>query len=147
MNLFWEVTFMAEEFRKNEYVKVNQKKYDMLINLFGELTVNRNILENESKKANNTVISEVMEQDRRVVNNIHEIISKIKMSSLEELFSYIISNIKDKYDDIEFTTERGDIELDINIIEKIEASILKVLLCIIYSSKKESSKELSAINI
>ncbi|NLV16964.1 MAG: chemotaxis protein CheA [Syntrophomonadaceae bacterium] len=112
-------------------VRVDIEKLDILLNLVGELVINKGRLEQIGSTQKHNDLNEVVEQIERITNDLQNIVMKVRMVPIENVFNRFPRMIrdlaKDEGKDIEFIIEGKETELDRTVIDEIGDPLVHLL--------------------
>lgn len=112
-------------------VRVDIEKLDNLMNLVGELVINKGRLEQigMSKKIND--LNEAVEQMERITNDLQSVVMKVRMVPIEQVFNRFPRMVRDLAKElkkeIEFVIEGKETELDRTVIDEIGDPLVHLL--------------------
>ena len=104
-------------------VRVEIGKLDTLMNLVGELVINKTRLEQIYDAGDETSLSETIEQVGRITTDLQDIVMYVRMVPIEHVFSRFPRMVRDLSKDlgkeINFIMEGKETELDRTVIDEI----------------------------
>ncbi|NLB17231.1 MAG: chemotaxis protein CheA [Syntrophomonadaceae bacterium] len=112
-------------------VRVDIEKLDILLNLVGELVINKGRLEQIGSTQEHNDLNDVVEQIERITNDLQNIVMKVRMVPIENVFNRFPRMVrdlaKDEGKDIEFIIEGKETELDRTVIDEIGDPLVHLL--------------------
>lgn len=116
---------------RTQSVRVNISRLDNLMNLIGELVINRTRLQEISSSYNIAELREVLAQTARLTADLQEEVMKTRMVPVEHIFNRFPRMVRDlaksRGKDIDFVIEGKDIELDRTILDEISDPLMHLL--------------------
>lgn len=110
-------------------VRVDIKKLDILMNMVGELLINKTRL--EGLNIDTEVYQDIIQQLDRVTQDLHHIVMQIRMVPIGGIFNRFPRMIRDlskELDkDIDLIIEGGETELDRSIIDELADPLMHIL--------------------
>jgi two-component system chemotaxis sensor kinase CheA len=107
----------------NQTVRVDIGKLDKLMNLVGELVINKSRLEQIAKTANDSALSETVIQINKITSDLQNITMGARMVPIEQVFNRFPRMVRDLSKelgkDIDLVMEGKETELDRKIIDEI----------------------------
>ena len=121
----------AKKVHHSQSVRVDIEKLDTLMNLMGELVINKVRLEQIGKAHRLADLTETLEQMDRVTTDLQNIVMKVRMvpvSSVFNRFPRMVRDIaKELNKEINLTIEGEETELDRTVIDEIGDPIMHLL--------------------
>lgn len=112
-------------------VRVEIGKLDMLMNLVGELVINRSRLAQIASSERLPALQETIEELARVTFDLQNVVMKARMVPIEHVFSRFPRMVRDLATnlgkEVEFIIEGGDTELDRTVVDEIGDPLLHLL--------------------
>ncbi|HEX3033455.1 MAG TPA: chemotaxis protein CheA [Bacillota bacterium] len=112
-------------------IRVEIDRLDMLMNLVGELVINKTRLAQIGKYSENHDLSETVEQMDRVFVDLQNLVMKVRMVPIEQVFNRFPRMVrdlaKDLGKDIELIIEGEETELDRTVIDEIGDPLVHLL--------------------
>ena len=112
-------------------VRVDIEKLDMLMNLMGELVINKVRLEQIGQVHRLSELTETLEQMDRVTTDLQNIVMKVRMVPVSQVFNRFPRMVRDVTKElnkeINLTIEGEDTELDRTVIDEIGDPIMHLL--------------------
>ncbi len=112
-------------------VRVDLDRLDKFMNLVGELVIHRTRLEQISESNHITELNETLEQIGRVTSDLQDLVMKVRMIPLEQVFSRLPRMMRDLSTElnkqIEFVMKGQETELDRTVIDELGESIIHLL--------------------
>lgn len=107
----------------SQTVRVDTAKLDSLMNLVGELVINKTRIEQIGRTAQIPDLSETMEQMDRITTDLQNVVMKVRMVPIDNVFSRFPRMVRDLARDlgkeIELVIEGKETELDRTVIDEI----------------------------
>lgn len=117
--------------RKTQSVRVNITRLDILMNLVGELVINRTRLDEVASGSEIPELREALDQTARLTAELQEEIMKTRMVPVENVFNRFPRMVRDlarsQDKDIDFVVEGKEIELDRTILDEISDPLMHML--------------------
>jgi len=117
--------------RKTQSVRVNITRLDKLMNLVGELVINRTRLDEVASGSEIPELREALDQTARLTAELQEEIMKTRMVPVENVFNRFPRMVRDlarsQDKDIDFVVEGKEIELDRTILDEISDPLMHML--------------------
>lgn len=123
--------------QKNKYpkamqtVRVDIERLDNLMNLVGELVINKTRLEQISSSNQLTHLNEAIEQIDRVTNELQNVVMKVRMVPIEQVFNRFPRMIRDLAKElnkeVELIINGKETELDRTVIDEIGDPLVHLL--------------------
>ena len=121
----------AKKVHHSQSVRVDIEKLDTLMNLMGELVINKVRLEQIGQTHRRADLTETLEQMDRVTTDLQNIVMKVRMvpvSSVFNRFPRMVRDIaKELNKEINLTIEGEETELDRTVIDEIGDPIMHLL--------------------
>lgn len=112
-------------------IRVDIDRLDKLINLVGELVINKTRLAQIGKTSDNPGLSETVEQMDRVFVDLQNLVMKVRMVPIEQVFNRFPRMVRDLAKDlgkeIELEIEGQETELDRTVIDEIGDPLVHLL--------------------
>ncbi len=112
-------------------VHVNIERLDSILNLVGEIIINKSRLDEISKVYNNPELIETLSRNEHLTNELQYEVMQIRMVPVEQIFSRFPRMVRDlakeQGKEIDFSIEGGEIELDRGVLDKIIEPMVHVL--------------------
>ncbi|MEE8168452.1 MAG: chemotaxis protein CheA [Candidatus Hydrothermarchaeales archaeon] len=134
-----DVSLLKEELKKKEVrfkgtslqsVRVNIERLDSMLNLIGELIINKARLD-EIAKAHDADLNEALGHNERLMNELQYEIMQIRMVPVEQIFSRFQRVVRDlareQGKEIDFVIEGKEIELDRTVLDEIVEPMLHLI--------------------
>ncbi len=116
---------------RTQSVRVNISRLDNLMNLIGELVINRTRLQEISSSYNIAELKEVLGQTARLTADLQDEVMKTRMVPVEHIFNRFPRMVRDlaksRGKEIDFAIEGKDIELDRTILDEISDPLMHLL--------------------
>ncbi|MZP30554.1 chemotaxis protein CheA [Heliobacterium undosum] len=116
----------AQEVRKtkgSQTVRVDIERLDNLMNLVGELVINKTRLEQISTTSNLTELNETIEHIDRITTDLQNVVMKVRMVPIEQVFNRFPRMVRDLAKElgkeINLIVEGKETELDRTVIDEI----------------------------
>lgn len=104
-------------------VRVDIHRLDSLMNLVGELVINKTRIEQIGKEIQSSELNETLEQIDRITTDLQSVVMKVRMVPIDQVFSRFPRMVRDLARDlgkeIELVIEGKDTELDRTVIDEI----------------------------
>ena len=117
--------------RAGQSVRVDIEKLDTLMNLMGELVINKVRLEQIGQTHRLSELTETLEQMDRVTTDLQNIVMKVRMVPVSQVFNRFPRMVRDVTKElnkeINLTIEGEDTELDRTVIDEIGDPIMHLL--------------------
>jgi len=112
-------------------VRVDIEKLDNLMNLVGELVINKGRLEQIGLNQHHTDLNDVIEQMERITNDLQNVVMKVRMVPIEQVFNRFPRMVRDLAKElgkeVDFIIEGKDTELDRTVIDEIGDPLVHLL--------------------
>lgn len=112
-------------------LKVNIDRLDNVVNLVGELIINKAMLEEISKTHKIPEFSETIALNQRLMGELQYEVMQMRMVPLEQIFNRFPRTIRDLSKEqgkaVNFVMKGGEIEVDRTILEKIAEPLLHLI--------------------
>ena len=112
-------------------VKVTADRLDKLVNLVGELVINRARLGQISAKYDDPDLDNVAESMERLVDDLRDSVLGIRMTPIGSTYTRFRRLVRDLSNElgkeVEFVTEGGETELDKTVLDKLTDPLLHLL--------------------
>ena len=109
--------------RKNQTIRVNIERLDILMNLFEELVIDRGRLQSIASELNNTELNETVERMTRVSGDLQNIILNMRMVPVETVFNRFPKMVRQLARDLNKKVNLeiigAETELDRTVIDEI----------------------------
>ena len=116
---------------QSQSVRVDIEKLDTLMNLMGELVINKVRLEQIGQTHRLTDLMETLEQMDRVTGDLQNIVMKVRMVPVSQVFNRFPRMVRDiakeLNKDINLTVEGEETELDRTVIDEIGDPLMHLL--------------------
>lgn len=126
-----------------QLVEVDSEKLDRLVNLLGELVINRTSIEQVTNELKVYRLNEGIEQGNRIITELQDLVMKIRMVPIDILFSKMFDVIK-HYN--EQSLQRLDIivkgektEIDRTIVKALEEPLYNIVEYVYKNSVQSSN--------
>ena len=117
--------------RKAQSVRVNITRLDILMNLVGELVINRTRLDQVASGSEIPGLREALDQTARLTAELQEEIMKTRMVPVENVFNRFPRMVRDlarsQDKDVDFVVEGKEIELDRTILDEISDPLMHMI--------------------
>ena len=117
--------------RKTQSVRVNIVRLDTLMNLVGELVINRTRLDQIAYGSEIPELREALDQTARLTAELQEEIMKTRMVPVENVFNRFPRMVRDlarsQDKDVDFVVEGKEIELDRTILDEISDPLMHMI--------------------
>jgi two-component system, chemotaxis family, sensor kinase CheA len=117
--------------RKTQSVRVNIGRLDTLMNLVGELVINRTRLAQIATGLDLPELREVLDQTARLTAELQDEVMKTRMVPVEQVFNRFPRMVRDlaraQDKEIDFVMEGREIELDRTILDEISDPLIHML--------------------
>src|SRR5450756_789249 len=117
--------------RKAQSVRVNITRLDTLMNLVGELVINRTRLDQVASGSEIPGLREALDQVARLTAELQEEIMKTRMVPVENVFNRFPRMVRDlarsQDKDVDFVVEGKEIELDRTILDEISDPLMHMI--------------------
>ncbi len=116
---------------RTQSVRVNISRLDNLMNLIGELVINRTRLQEIASSYNIPELKEALAQTARLTADLQDEVMKTRMVPVEHIFNRFPRMVRDlaknRGKEVDFTMEGRDIELDRTILDEISDPLMHLL--------------------
>lgn len=116
---------------RTQSVRVNISRLDNLMNLIGELVINRTRLQEIASSLKNPDLKEALAQMARLTADLQDEVMKTRMVPVEHIFNRFPRMVRDlaksRGKDLDFVIEGKDIELDRTILDEISDPLMHLL--------------------
>ncbi len=116
---------------RTQSVRVNISRLDNLMNLIGELVINRTRLQEIASSLNSPDLKETLAQTARLTADLQDEVMKTRMVPVEHIFNRFPRMVRDlaksRGKEIDFSIEGKDIELDRTILDEISDPLMHLL--------------------
>ena len=116
---------------RTQSVRVNISRLDNLMNLIGELVINRTRLQEISTSHNIPELKEALAQTVRLTADLQDEVMKTRMVPVEHIFNRFPRMVRDlaknRAKEVDFSIEGKDIELDRTILDEISDPLMHLL--------------------
>ncbi len=116
---------------RTQSVRVNISRLDNLMNLIGELVINRTRLQEISSSYNIPELKEALAQTARLTADLQDEVMKTRMVPVEHIFNRFPRMVRDlaksRGKEVDFAMEGRDIELDRTILDEISDPLMHLL--------------------
>ncbi|MBU4385776.1 MAG: chemotaxis protein CheA [Actinobacteria bacterium] len=117
--------------KKTQSVRVNIARLDVLMNLVGELVINRTRLTEIASGFEITELREALDQTARLTAELQDEVMKTRMVPVEHVFNRFPRMVRDlaksQGKDVKFVVEGKEIELDRTILDEISDPLIHML--------------------
>jgi len=117
--------------RKAQSVRVNIERLDTLMNLVGELVINKTHLEQVTSRFEIPELREALDQTARLTAELQEEVMKSRMVPVEKVFNRFPRMVRDlarsQGKDVDFVVEGKEIELDRTILDEISDPLMHMI--------------------
>lgn len=117
--------------RTSQTIRVDTARLDSLMNLVGELVINKTRLAQIGRNAQIPDLSETTEQIDRITTDLQNVVMKVRMVPIEHVFSRFPRMVRDLARDlnkeIELDIKGSETELDRNVIDEIGDPLVHLL--------------------
>ena len=117
--------------RKTQSVLVNIARLDTLMNLVGELVINRTRLAQIASSSNIPDLREALDQTSRLTAELQDEVMKTRMVPVEHVFNRFPRMVRDlartQDKEIDFVVEGKEIELDRTILDEISDPLIHMI--------------------
>ncbi|PKQ27671.1 MAG: chemotaxis protein CheA [Candidatus Anoxymicrobium japonicum] len=117
--------------RKTQSVRVNIARLDTLMNLVGEIVINRTRLAQIASSFDIPELREALDQTARLTAELREEVMKTRMVPVEHVFSRFPRMVRDlamaQNKEIDFVVEGKEIELDRTILDEISDPLIHMI--------------------
>lgn len=115
----------------SQTIRVNSERLDSLVNLVGELVINKTRISQLSSEIGNSDLSEVTTSVETITGEIQEIVMKLRMVPIEQVFSRfprLVRDISKNMDkDVNFVIKGQEIEIDRAIVDEIADPLVHLI--------------------
>ncbi|MBC7229843.1 MAG: chemotaxis protein CheA [Actinobacteria bacterium] len=116
---------------RTQSVRVNISRLDNLMNLIGELVINRTRLQEISSSYNIPELKEALAHTARLTADLQDEVMKTRMVPVEHIFNRFPRMVRDlaksRGKEVDFVIEGRDIELDRTILDEISDPLMHLL--------------------
>jgi len=117
--------------RKSQTVRVDAARLDSLMNLVGELVINKTRLEQIGRSFQLPELSETLEQMDRITSDLQNVVMRVRMVPIDNVFSRFPRMVRDLARDlgkeIDLIIEGKETELDRTVIDEIGDPLVHLL--------------------
>ena len=117
--------------RRSQSVRVNIGRLDTLMNLVGELVINRTRLAQIASGFESAELREALDQTARLTAELQDEVMKTRMVPVEQVFNRFPRMVRDlarsQSKEIDFVMEGREIELDRTILDEISDPLIHML--------------------
>jgi len=117
--------------RRTQSVRVNITRLDTLMNLVGELVINRTRLTQIAHGFDLPELREALDQTSRLTAELQDEVMKTRMVPVEHVFNRFPRMVRDlartEYKEIDFVVEGKEIELDRTILDEISDPLIHMI--------------------
>ena len=121
----------AKKLKSGQSVRVDIEKLDTLMNLMGELVINKVRLEQIGTTHRLTELTETLEQMDRVTTDLQTVVTKVRMVPVGQVFNRFPRMVRDLAKELgkelNLTIEGEETELDRTVIDEIGDPIMHLL--------------------
>lgn len=122
---------VAGQKKVHQSVRVDLERLDKFMNMVSELVINRTRLEQISSTLKISELNETLEQVARTTSDLQDLVMKIRMLPLENVFNRFPRMVRDLSvelnKDIELIIEGQDTELDRTVIDEIGEPLIHLI--------------------
>ena len=126
-----EVRKLNERVRRSQSIRVSISTLDALMNITGELIINRSVLEEIAKRHEMVELKDALEMTKRLTSDLQYVVMQARMVPLSYAFSTFPRLVRDiarkEGKEVEFSIYGGEIELDRAVIDEIVEPIVHIL--------------------
>jgi two-component system chemotaxis sensor kinase CheA len=135
-----DVSLLEEELKKEETkskggsiqsIRVNTKRLDSLLNLVGELIINKARVDEIAKAHNILELNEILSHYKHLTNELQYEVTQIRMVPIEQIFNRFPRALRDiakeQGKEVDFIIEGKEIELDRTVLDEIVDPMLHIL--------------------
>ncbi|RKX52386.1 MAG: chemotaxis protein CheA [Thermotoga sp.] len=119
------------EHKVTQTVRVNIEKLDTLMNLMGELVINRSRIDEIAKRYDIKDVDESLSQLTRITLDLQNVVMKIRMVPVDYVFSRfprVVRDLQRKLNkEVDFVIEGKDTELDRTVVDEIGDPLLHLI--------------------
>ncbi|MFW6113334.1 MAG: chemotaxis protein CheW [Actinomycetota bacterium] len=116
---------------RTQSIRVNISRLDNLMNLIGELVINRTRLQELASSYNITELKEALAHTARLTADLQDEVMKTRMVPVEHIFNRFPRMVRDlaksRGKEVDFSMEGKDIELDRTILDEISDPLMHLL--------------------
>lgn len=117
--------------RAKQTVRVDIERLDNLMNLVGELVINKGRLEQIGSSQKLTELTETIEQIDRITTDLQNVVMKVRMVPIEQVFNRFPRMVRDLSQelgkDVNFIIDGKETELDRTVIDEIGDPLVHLL--------------------
>lgn len=117
--------------KKTQSVRVNISRLDKLVNLVGELVINRTRVSEIASALETPELREALDHTARLIEELQDEVMKTRMVPVEQIFNRFPRMVRDlareQGKEIDFVVEGKEIELDRTILDEINDSLVHLL--------------------
>ncbi len=125
------VSEKVEKHKVSQTVRVNIEKLDTLMNLMGELVINRSRIDEITKKYEIKDVDESLSQLTRITLDLQNVVMKIRMVPVDYVFSRfprVVRDLQRKLNkEVNFVIEGKETELDRTVVDEIGDPLLHLI--------------------
>ncbi|MBT2657804.1 chemotaxis protein CheA [Bacillus sp. ISL-18] len=126
-----EETETGKKKQRSKSIRVDSEKLDQLMNLFSELIIDRGRLEQISRKAELSELTETVEHMTRISTDLQGLILNMRMVPVEQVFNRFPRMVRDLAKDlnkkVQLVIEGAETELDRTVIDEIGDPLVHLL--------------------
>ena len=119
------------EHKVTQTVRVNIEKLDTLMNLMGELVINRSRIDEIARRYDIKDVDESLSQLTRITLDLQNVVMKIRMVPVDYVFSRfprVVRDLQRKLNkEVDFVIEGKDTELDRTVVDEIGDPLLHLI--------------------
>jgi len=134
--------------KTSQTIRVDTGRLDSLMNLVGELVINKGRLEQIGRSNQSPELSETLEQMDRITTDLQNVVMKVRMVPIDNVFSRFPRMVRDLARDlgkeIDLTIEGKETELDRTVIDEIGDPLVHLLRNSIDHGIEEPSVRIAA---
>ncbi len=112
-------------------IRVSTSTLDALMNITGELIINRSVLEDIARRWGMQELEDALEMTRRLTSELQYVVMQARMVPLEYVFSRFPKMVRDvarrEGKEVEFSVYGGEIELDRAVIDEIIEPLVHII--------------------
>ena len=117
--------------KSSQTIRVDAVRLDSLMNLVGELVINKTRLEQIGRVAQLTELNETLEQIDKITSDLQNVVMKVRMVPIDNVFSRFPRMVRDLAKDlgkeVELIIEGKETELDRTVIDEIGDPLVHLL--------------------
>ncbi|NOZ58190.1 MAG: chemotaxis protein CheA [Euryarchaeota archaeon] len=117
--------------RRSQSIRVSTSTLDALMNITGELIINRSVLEDIARRHGLEELQDALDMTRRLTSELQFVVMKARMVPLGYIFSSFPRMVREaarrEGKEVEFAIYGGEIELDRAVIDEIVEPLVHIL--------------------